>query len=288
MHIHGERWFLQVQAVDGAYYPAPDGVTPTPQYELHAVHESGFPSMRLTDGCIDATHYVEPNQELNGLVSDTSCVVRWTADDAIVSYTAVITTYDDEGNRTVLDGGIYALNIDPDALATHAATAMSGYPLLSLDMDPTETRVLAQSYDWEPNGLAIVYPNHHASTGLGVWIAWEDDGFTTPTYLMANGTQLRWSPDGTRILYNYDGIRSIGVGGEGEHLLIEDPEDTRQETRSVSWPTWSPDGTYIAYMVKTVALRKFKVTYGVFRATETGGDTAEISPDGGSLPRWRN
>ncbi len=287
--LHEGRWFLQVQALEDADYPAPDEVTAIPRYELFAVHASGSPIVQLTDGKIDDLTYIEPNQNTTGYVGETDCVVRWADEDTIVSYTAVLTTYDaDTKERTVQDGGIYALAIDPDALADHTATAMSGYPLLSLDLNATEVRVLAKSYDWKPDGSAIVYPNHHdVPERLGVWIAYASDGFTEQTLLMDEGTHLRWSADGSWIVHrDPDGIRSIRTDGTDSGLLVADPADTPQETISVTWPSWSPSGTHVAYWHMKVNLRKSRITNTVRIVAADGSDDGVFVT--GSMPKWRD
>jgi hypothetical protein len=284
--LHGGRWFLQVQVLPGETYPAPAGVTRVPRLELFAVHESGAPAVQLTDGRIDASTYIEPNH-LGGAITETSCVARWTAGDAIVSYTALRTTYDSDGNRTVQDGGLYVLAIAPDALSSHTPTPMNGAPLFSMTRNPAGTKVLAQSYDWRPDGSAVVYPDHHAAPeALGVWIAEASDGFSDPTRLMMEGTGLRWSPDGSRILFFADaGIGSIAEDGTDLRLLVADPADTRQTSIRVYWPTWSPSGTHIAYAYFKYTVRKNRYEYEVIRATEDGNDRTGL--DAGSLPRWR-
>ena len=286
-YLHGGRWFLQVQHAAGLNYPGTDPNTgaPLPRLELFAVHESGSPVVQLTDGQIDATTFVEPDNLL-GRYGEFDSVLRWTAGDTVVSYTGLLTTYDAAGNRTVHDGGIYTVAVDPDALTGRTPTAISGPPLLSLALNAAGTTVLAQSYDWKPDGSAIVYPNHHdVPERLGVWIARASDGFSLPTRLMDNGTHLRWSPDGSMILFQYDGIRSILEDGTDERLLVEDPADRKKTSIRVERPSWSPSGTHVAYSLFKLTVSRNVVERDVIRATADGDDGTQLTA--GGLPRWR-
>jgi hypothetical protein len=286
-HSHEGRWFLQVQHVAGETYPGTDPNTgeALPRLELFAVHESGSPVVQLTDGEIDATSFVEPNNNW-GQVGGADTLPRWTDGDTRVSYLGVRSTYDASGNRTVHEGGVYAVDVEPDALAQHTPTAVSGPPLLPLMLNPAATQVLAQSYDWRPDGGAIVYPNHHdVPARLGVWIAWASDGFANPTFLMANGTHLRWSPDGSRIVFVAGDICSIRADGTDQQLLVAKPRDSKKWSNRLQRPCWSPNGTYIAYHVLRYRISPWTIENDLVRATAAGEDNTTLGA--GSLPRWR-
>ena len=76
--LHGGRWFLQVQAVPGETYPGTDPNTGAQllRLELYAVHESGSPVIQLTDGQIDATTFIEPDNLL-GRFADCGATGAW-------------------------------------------------------------------------------------------------------------------------------------------------------------------------------------------------------------------
>jgi TolB protein len=82
------------------------------------------------------------------------------------------------------------------------------------------------------------------------------DGTSEPTIVASNARpvygyvfgyeRLEWSPDGSRIAFN----GTQGYGGSDIYVVNPDGSGLTNLTNdglSSSWPTWSPDGTWIAY-----------------------------------------
>jgi len=130
---------------------------------------------------------------------------RWTNRDRKVSYLALRTSYDDDGNRSVRDGGLYSLAVNPDSLSSHTVVAMSGAPLVSMVMAPPGHMLLQPSYAWKADGSAVVFrvpPDQ--DTTAGMWHAAASGGFANPTLLTESGSaEYRGSPNGTHIVYSY-------------------------------------------------------------------------------------
>ena len=96
-----------------------------------------------------------------------------------------------------------------------------------------EGRILMTNYDeYGPDGITVDVMNHDGSGRRTITRGWDAE----------------WSPDGRRIVYahNYDydesdisNVYSVRPDGQGVKLLAED---------GASHPTWSPDGSTIAYV----------------------------------------
>jgi Bacterial Ig domain len=287
---HGSRWFLQVDEVSGQSYP--DGRA---RLELFAINEAGTTRVQLTDGKIDASTFIEPNNNANPLEGGMRCHARWTDGDCKVSYLAMRTSYDGDGNRSVQDGGPYALAVNPDSLSNHTTVAMNGAPLVALPLTPPDTFLLAPSYAWKPDGSALVFrvpPDQTMTTGM--WRADASSSFANPTLLtQTDGGDYRWSPDGSKILFNAGletGIKVIDASGSNETLVVADPADLKKEQRFLREIDWSPNGTHIVYGYFARNLRTYAGRWDIYRATATGSGITNLTGShetGGSYPKWR-
>jgi hypothetical protein len=286
---HDGRWFLLVDEVAGQTYP--DG---RERLELFAIHESGTPRVQLTDGRIDGSTFIEPNNSTNALEGGLRCQARWTNGDGKVSYLALRTSYDAEGNRSVQDGGVYALAVNPGNLSGHSTVSVSGAPLVTMVLNPAGTFLLAPSYAWKPDGSAVVFrvpPDQSVTAGM--WRAEASNGFANPTLLTpTDGADYRWSPDGTKILFDAGletGIKVIDADGTDETLVVADPDDSRKWQRYLRAIDWSPSGTHIVYGYLTRDLKTYAARWDLYRATATGADITDLTGShdtGGSFPKW--
>lgn len=154
-----------------------------------------------------------------------------------------------------------------------AGLAVSGAVPASAAQGPDNGRITFSRYD----------PATDAST---LWVA-DADGQNQQQLVTGPSTFSDWSPDGTRIAFDYADdtgfhIATITPDGEQRRTLISEPGV--QET-----PDWSPDGEWITYGAMDANLPFFSLSIWVIRADGTdarrvtsGGFDVEpvFSPDG--------
>jgi len=91
-----------------------------------------------------------------------------------------------------------------------------------------------------------------------IWVFDLERGTRTRlTFDDASHLMPSWSPDGKRVAYmtqfgaysmSGTALRARLASGSGEEELLLAPKDENGLPVSVSWPQWSPDGRYLAYM----------------------------------------
>jgi Tol biopolymer transport system component len=153
-----------------------------------------------------------------------------------------------------------------------AQTNLTGSP--STDQHPT----------WSPDGRKIAFASNRDGAHMDIWVM-NADG-SSPVNLTPlpdssgsgeAGTEPAWSPDGTRIAYNYQGdVWVMNIDGSGKVNLTEDPAKP-----AAGWqPAWSPNGSAIAYIkdfdvwvMGADGSNKTQLT------TTTGGSGTEKAPD---------
>jgi Tol biopolymer transport system component len=195
-----------------------------------------------------------------------------------------------QGERTVLDGGIYTLTVNPDDLANHTEVAMSGDPVVQIapieDVVPDNDFIWA-NYDWRPDGGALVYMALVSTPpGQGIWRADAPYGVSDPVCIREDGGGawgLRWSPDASRILFMFGDIRSMTPEGDDEILLVEDPPDRGQSQTFLRYPGWSPGSTHIVYSQYVSGKNSSQVD--VVIAANDGTGQTDITT--GFRPSWR-
>lgn len=117
---------------------------------------------------------------------------------------------------------------------------------------------------WSPDGKQIVFSSFYkaSSDGPELWVMNADGSNLRPLYapypqnpkkLSIVGYNPQWSPDGTKIAY--DKCTNCQIGGVNSEVFIYDfiadsvipvTHQNEIDTRD-SHPTWSPDGTQIAF-----------------------------------------
>ena len=149
---------------------------------------------------------------------------------------------------------------------------------------------------WSPNGETILYSSIDENRTVGIWTISIKTGLVTPVLTDSyQNITPRWSPDGTaivlvsnrpwgkRVIQATGGIWIYRLGADEPEILI--PEETVWHAH----PTWSPDGTKIAYSsIRTGENQLFVASSEAgnpFRITFNDGDsyTPVWSPDGKSL-----
>ena len=137
-----------------------------------------------------------------------------------------------------------------------------------VDSDGSDQKQLTSNgFDpaWSPDGTRIAYAGFRDAyvredgTGSGyssdgVWVM-NADG-SDQKQLTSNGSDPAWSPDGTRIAYtalDACGPDEVGVLVCREPVWVMNADGTNQKrltTDNGRDPTWSPDGTRIAYTAR--------------------------------------
>jgi TolB protein len=140
--------------------------------------------------------------------------------------------------HSVLDGAaptnIFAVNVG------------MGAPEIELTNDNMSTRPV-----WSPDGMKIAFVREGKSGGIFVMNADGTNVRRITDGLIWVGT-LVWSPDSTKLAFDINTVRHFGVQPEGltRPIYIADINSNQPPqllTDSGASPSWSPDGTQIAY-----------------------------------------
>jgi len=140
--------------------------------------------------------------------------------------------------------------------------------LLLEHFSPTGPDEMLNGFDLSPDGRTLLVPNVRATSSQArppQIVAYDLQAQTADTLAVdftgergRIGLWLRYSPDGSQILYSNfpEGVYTSRVSGPSEVGLIEMPEEEKQvldvntnpDGSSVQLaPTWSPDGQHILY-----------------------------------------
>ncbi len=174
---------------------------------------------------------------------------------------------------------------------------------------------------WSPDGLKLVYQNANGSFAGKDHYLWiiNADGSGMRQLSSVNGSQAHWSPDGNQIYFHGEvnnGIWVINVDGSGEKMLYQmggypaispdgmqiayvDLQDWTIWVMNVDGtgqrklndhggllPTWSPDGTRIAYEGRKKDLSGKPIS-GIWVINLDGSGDTLIAVDG-RAPDWSN
>lgn len=173
--------------------------------------------------------------------------------------------------------GIYAVDIDPDALGPYFTAAASSRvrPDINLLLSPDVSHT--GGYDWSPDGNWIVYDLAQEDGGI---VVAEAAGQSQPTLVAQDGWYPRWSPvraDGTTRIAFFAG------GGSAGRLDSVNPYATDRKTiitpiSDKSWVMgqvrWSPHGSHIIYDVLTYKkyMSLSNAQWSTYRATADGAE----------------
>ena len=152
----------------------------------------------------------------------------------------------------------------------------------------TDSSVNATFAEWSPDGQFIAYLNRtnispgsaDSDTDLMLYDvkAGVSDRLGTAN---TRGANLRWSPQSTAIVYNSD---HLDENHEIYVVDIEDKEITRLTDNAFvdRQPTWSPDGSQIAFSSDRTGLRQ------IFIMDADGGHVHQlvVTEDAATFPAW--
>jgi serine/threonine-protein kinase len=140
---------------------------------------------------------------------------------------------------------------------------------------------------WSPDGRHVLF----SAVGRGIFEA-RADGASQPHPLTGSKTrQTPWSftPDGKRLAFfelaGNPQIWTAPLDDQGGELKSGTPEPFLKSTFNDSYPTFSPDGRWLAYQSNESG--KFEVFVRAFPPPVSGqGGRWQISTNGGTAPRW--
>jgi Tol biopolymer transport system component len=259
----GTRWFLQDRTVaDGSD-------------QWFAATESGVSTQLTSDPTIPITGYPPV----------------WSKDDSFFSFSALYQT------DTEWIGVLYVVPLDwstgtpvPMALLDVAEIRRPVYDEYgNYTFDDEEAAI--EAHDWSPAGNAVAVTRWVWGVGYQIDVmTFSADGVADR--VLTKGADPAWSPDGSRIAYNrhilsgyndYADIWTVAPDGSGAVQLTQ-YVSTKSSVTSQFFPSWSPDGAFLAYTESVVSSNKF--TYNLRRLG--GGRTVILTTDGvSSWPRWR-
>jgi Tol biopolymer transport system component len=135
-----------------------------------------------------------------------------------------------------------------------------------------------------PDGRSVVYSSFEAGSFdlhlMTVDSHGNANGDRTLTSDTGDETDARWSPDGTQIVYRTDDI------GLSSLVLLTLATDERQVIAESGWnPTWSPDGSHIAYVA---ASPRHPGNTDIYVMRANGSDAHRLIDSGGGdfFPYW--
>ncbi|MHC4550759.1 MAG: TolB family protein [Planctomycetota bacterium] len=263
----GERWFLQLKPITGDTYP-----NDFPRYELYAVSETGT-SVRLT-----SASDIEPSSTRGIDVDGTTYAIpQWAKlDDTMVSYAAK-----KWANGEVVEWGFYVHSIDPDDLASHTAGTPTRVPVPVDLLQPTESHggFVNSVHGWSPDATAVIYQRWQSNRGM--WGANAAGGWT-PSLLTTDVFTPHWSPNGTKIAFEANGIETMNPDGSGRTTIITNLKAGSRRGH-VLWPCWSPTGSHLIFGVNwwkgKGAVLPVAVGSDVYRAEDDGSNQVDLTGD---------
>jgi hypothetical protein len=161
--------------------------------------------------------------------SDAPAEIAWSADGSKVAFRA-------EWANDLVGSGVYVVNADGSGLFLLVPTIeYSSGDAGSFEWSPiaSDNRLVFQSCGWEYDGRCDGYTMYAPQFATGLWMFNADGSAATPLILAGSDQRQpihpRWSPDGTRIAFDWPGIAwgghstfLINTNGSGLQLLVRE------------------------------------------------------------------
>jgi Tol biopolymer transport system component len=209
-----------------AFDGAPPGKLPLSDFDIQIVRLDGAGRRTLTS------------------TDDWDVDAQWSPDDTRLSFTRMpsggnsddttVWTVRRDGTNLVSLGAGSVARWSPDGtrLVISAPTGRSAGDLFVIDLVRSTRRLLLASLqldqptDWSRNGRKILFTRSFSDHTSAVFVM-NADG--TSVRRLAAGSDARWSPDGSHVLYTRDAeLRTMRPDGSGQRLVTR-------------WPAWEPD-----------------------------------------------
>jgi Tol biopolymer transport system component len=143
------------------------------------------------------------------------------------------------------DGSMVAFSTDP---GISVVEAKGGRPQLLAASDPSTSTWLGDP-EWAPDGSRMLFTVDEEGEGqISMWsMNIGGTGRRELVDLGARGISVAWSPDGSQFLITSDdGLYAIAGDGSGRRFITENLR--RADGYPIFHPTWSPDGSQIAFV----------------------------------------
>jgi serine/threonine-protein kinase len=136
---------------------------------------------------------------------------------------------------------------------------------------------------WTPDGARVTFASNRSADESIYWTPADGSG-TAELVLAREGCRVgpaAWSPDGRNLVYlqscevGSGGIWTMPLGGESQPFI----ESPHHET----WPTFSPDGRWLAYGSSQEVQGRYEVFVTPFPGP---GPKVQVSTHGGKEPAW--
>ncbi len=249
-------WLLRFEVIDDEFYP--DGL---PRREAFVVRDDNSVKVQMTD---DPT--LAPNHRDIG--------AYWGPDDGFISWGAKKWIYNGaEWHLDDAQAGVFTAQVNYESGTgeiTGAATpSLVWWTELRLNTDGYWHPRTGHNHDWSPDATAFCWQRGGIQVvDLTAGIEIQISGGYTP----------RWSPDGNKIVFINNGVRTINPDGSDEQLIV-DAEDGRRVWKYVGNPRWSPDNLHISYNYEEFNPSKMTSKYWICRVEASGGSITKMTND---------